>query len=187
MDDLIAIRMVQKQQSIINIIQSYGKRLFNFIRSRVKNDEDAEDILQDVWYQLTSIIDTQPIEQISSWLYRISSNKIIDNKRKHRPVLFEDFAYEDEDGEIFLPEGLLEDNSNPEKEYESAYIREIFFSALNELPEKQRQVFVWNELEDLTLKEIADKTGENIKTIISRKGYAVARLRQLLKNYNNDY
>jgi RNA polymerase sigma factor (sigma-70 family) len=187
MDDITALYMAQKQQSIINIIQSYGKRLFNFIRSRVQNDEDAEDILQDVWYQLTSIIDAQPIEQISSWLYRISRNKIIDNKRKHRPLLYEDFAYEDENGETVLPEGLLEDSLNPEKEYESAYIREIFFSALSELPEKQRQVFVWNELEDLTLQEIADKTGENIKTIISRKRYAVARLRELLKNYNNDY
>jgi RNA polymerase sigma factor (sigma-70 family) len=187
MDDLTAIPMMHKQQSIINIIQSYGKRLFNYIRSRVKNDEDAEDILQDVWYQLTSIIDIQPIEQLSSWLYRVSSNKIIDKKRKKKPLLLEDFAYEDEDGEMVLPEGWLKDNTNPEKEYESKYIRELFFSALKELPEKQRQVFLWNELEDLTLQEIADKTGENIKTIISRKQYAVTKLRELLKNINKEY
>jgi RNA polymerase sigma factor (sigma-70 family) len=156
MDDLIALPMTQKQQSIIFAIQNYGKRLSNFIRSRVKNDEDAEDILQDVWYQLSSIIDIQPIEQLSSWLYRVSINKIIDKKRKKTPLLLEDFSYENEDGESVFPEGLLEDKNNPENEYENTYIRELFLDALSKLPEKQRQVFVWNELEKFTLQEIAD-------------------------------
>jgi len=185
MDDIIALQMAQKQQSIIYAIQNYGKNLFNFIRSRVKNDEDAKDILQDVWYQLTSIIDTQPIEQLSSWLYRVSINKIIDKKRKKTTLLLEDFTYANEDGESVFPEGLLEDKTNPENEYENSHIRELFLNALGKLPEKQRQVFVWNEMEDMTLQEIADKTGENLKTIISRKRYAVARLRELLKNIND--
>jgi len=179
--------MTQRQQSIMYAVQNYGKRLFSFIRSRVKNDEDAEDILQDVWYQLSSIIDTEPIEQLSSWLFRVSRNRIVDKKRKQTPQSLEDLAYEDEDGEMVFPEALLSDSMNPEKELERSYFREVFFAALAELPEKQREVFVLNELEDLTLQEIADKTGESIKTIISRKRYAVAQLREQLQYLYNEY
>jgi RNA polymerase sigma factor (sigma-70 family) len=174
--------MEQKQQRILHAVKNYGKHLFSFIRSRVKNDEDAEDILQDVWYQLSSLIDTEPVEQLSSWLYRVSRNRIIDKKRKQKTLSLEDFIYEDEDGEMVISEALLADSMNPETELERAYFMELFLEALSELPEKQRQVFVWNELEDLTLQEIADKTAENIKTIISRKGYAVAQLRKRLQN-----
>jgi len=179
--------MAQRQQSIVNAVQNYGKRLFGFIRSRVKNDEDAEDILQDVWYQLSSIIDTEPIEQLSAWLFRVSRNRIVDKKRKQSPLLLEELAYEDEDGELVFPEALLTDSMNPEKAFEQEYLREMFFIALAELPEKQREVFVWNELEDLTLQEIADKTGESIKTIISRKRYAVAQLRERLQEIYDEY
>jgi RNA polymerase sigma factor (sigma-70 family) len=187
MDELIALPMAQRQQSIINAVQNYGKRLFSFIRSRVKNDEDAEDILQDVWYQLSSIIDTEPIEQLSAWLYRVSRNRIVDKKRKHSTLSLEDLAYENEDGEMIFPEDLLSDRINPESEFEKEYMKEMFFKAVDELPEKQRNVFVLNELEDLSLQEIADKTGENIKTIISRKRYAVAHLRERLQDIYNEY
>jgi len=179
--------MAQRQQSIVNAVQIYGKRLFGFIRSRVKNDEDAEDILQDVWYQLSSIIDTEPIEQLSAWLFRVSRNRIVDKKRKQTPQSIEDLAYEDEQGEMVFPETMLSDVMNPETEFEQAYLKEMFFIALAELPEKQREVFVLNELEDLTLQEIADKTGESIKTIISRKRYAVARLRERLQEIYDEY
>lgn len=179
--------MAQRQQSIVYAVQNYGKRLFSFIRSRVKNDEDAEDILQDVWYQLSSIIDTEPIEQLSAWLFRVSRNRIVDKNRKQTPQSLEDLAYEAEDGEMIYPETLLSDNTNPETEFEEDYFREVFFAALSELPEKQREVFVWNELEDFTLQEIADKTGESIKTIISRKRYAVAQLRDRLQVIYDEY
>ena len=187
MDESIALPMAQRQQSIVNAVQNYGRRLFSFIRSRVKNDEDAEDILQDVWYQLISIIETEPIEQLGSWLYRVSRNRIVDKKRKQTPQSIEDIAYEDEDGEMVFPEALLSDSMNPETKLEGEYFREAFFAALDELPEKQREVFVWNELEDLTLQEIADKTGESIKTIISRKRYAVAQLRERLQEIYDEY
>jgi RNA polymerase sigma factor (sigma-70 family) len=187
MDELITIPMTQRHQSIQDAVQNYGKRLFSFIRSRVKNDEDAEDILQDVWYQLSSIIDTEPVELLSSWLYRVSRNRIVDKKRKQKPQSLEDLAYTDKDGEMVFPEALLTDNRNPETELERVYFRELFYKALSELPEKQREVFVWNELEDMTLQEIADRTGENIKTIISRKRYAVVHLRERLQNMYNDY
>ncbi len=176
----------KQNQPILYAVHNYGKRLKSFIRSRVSNDEDAEDILQDVWFQLSSIIDTEPIEQLSAWLYRVSRNKIIDRSRKHSTLSLEDFGYEDEDGEMVFPEAMLSDNMNPEKELENASFREAFFKALNELPEKQRQVFVWNEMEDQTLQQIADMTGESIKTIISRKRYAVAQLRKQLQPIYNE-
>jgi len=176
-----------KQQQILDAVRNYGKRLFSFIRSRVKTDEDAEDILQDVWYQLSSLVDIEPIEQLSSWLYKVSRNRIVDKQRKLKPQSLDDLAFEDEEGEMMYPDALLTDNSNPETELERAFFREEFFAALNELPQKQREVFVWNELEDMTLQEIADKTGESIKTIISRKRYAVAYLRDRFQNLYNEY
>ena len=176
-----------KQQRILDAVQNYGKRLFGFIRSRVRTDEDAEDILQDVWYQLSSLVDIEPIEQLSSWLYRVSRNRIVDKQRKLKPQSLEDLAYEDEDGELVYSEILFSDEMNPETELERAFLREEIFTALSELPQKQRDVFVWNELEDMTLQEIADKTGESIKTIISRKRYAVAYLRECLENLYNEY
>jgi RNA polymerase sigma factor (sigma-70 family) len=186
MDELITLPMAQQQQSTLYAVQNYGKRLFSFIRGRVKNDEDAEDILQDVWYQLSSIIDTEPIEQLSAWLYRVSRNKIVDRNRKKLPQSLEDLAFEDEDGEMIFPEALLSDSMNPETEMENAFFREAFFAALSELPEKQRDVFVKNELEDMTLQQIAGQTGDSIKTIISRKRYAVAHLRERLQNLYNE-
>jgi len=179
--------MAQRQLRIQQAVQEYGKRLFGFIRSRVKSDEDAEDILQDVWYQLSSIIETEPVTQLSSWLYRVSKNRIVDKKRKKSTQSLADLAYEDDEGEMVYPEALLSSNSDPEMELQRQHAREALLAALSQLPGKQRQVFVWNELEDLTLQEIADKTGESIKTIISRKRYAVAQLREQLRHFYSNY
>jgi RNA polymerase sigma factor (sigma-70 family) len=187
MVDLITISPMAKQQRILDAVQNYGKRLFSFIRSRVKTDEDAEDILQDVWYQLSSLVDIEPIGQLSSWLYKVSRNRIVDKQRKLKPQSLEDMAFETEDGELMYTEAFLSDDSNPETELERAFFRDDFFAALNELPPKQRDVFVWNELEDMTMQEIADKTGESIKTIISRKRYAVANLREWFNNLYKEY
>jgi RNA polymerase sigma factor (sigma-70 family) len=187
MDELIAIPMSQRQQSIQDAVKEYGKRLFRFIRSRVKSDEDAEDILQDVWYQLSSILGTEPVFQLSSWLYRVSKNRIVDKNRKKSEQSLTDLVYEDEDGEMIWPEALFSDKTDPGSELERSYIREKVFEALNELPEVQREVFIRNELEDMTLQEIADRTGESIKTIISRKRYAVAHLRQRLQGLYDGY
>lgn len=174
------------RQKVVHAVKEYGKRLFGFIRGRVKSDEDAEDILQDVWYQLSNVVNVDEIEQMSGWLFQVARNKIIDRYRKKTPDSLEDLSYEDDEGEFNVMDILLADNGNPETEY----IREVFwrelFAALEELPENQRQVFVWNELEDLTLQEIADKTGENLKTIISRKGYAMKHLRKRLETLYND-
>jgi RNA polymerase sigma factor (sigma-70 family) len=186
MDELLTLPMGQRQQSIKDAVQNYGKRLFGFIRSRVQNDDDASDILQDVWYQLSAVVDTEPVEQLSSWLFRVSRNRIIDKKRKQTTQSLEDLAYADEDGEMIFPEALFADELNADDEFDKAFFMEMFFKALDELPEKQKEVFVLNELEELTLQQIADKTGESIKTIISRKRYAVKYLRERLqKNFYN--
>jgi RNA polymerase sigma factor (sigma-70 family) len=185
MDELIAIPMAHRQQSIRQAVQDYGKRLFGFIRSRVKNDDDAEDILQDVWYQLSAVVDTEPIAQLSAWLYRVSRNRISDKNRKQTTLSLDDLVYEDEEGEMIFPEVLFADNSDPDTESERKFFMDALFEALNELPEKQREVFVLNELEDMTLQQIADRSGESIKTIISRKRYAVAHLRECLQNLYN--
>ena len=179
---IASISMAEKRsQNIIEAVQEYGKRLFGFIRGRVKTDEEAQDILQDVWYQLSNVPNVDSIEQVGSWLYTVARNKITDKYRKQTTLNLEDFAYEDEDGEVSFKDILLADRNTPEDEQLKHVFWEELFKALDELPEEQRQVFIWNELEDRTFREISEKTGENIKTLISRKRYAVAHLRARLK------
>lgn len=179
----MALTMAEEQrQNIVQVVREYGKRLFGFIRNRVKNDADAEDILQDVWYQFSNVVDTEPIEQISGWLFRVARNKVTDQYRKRKTELLDDWSDEvDEDGDLRFSDLMPIDTSTPETEH----LREVFwqelFAALDELPQAQREVFVWNELEDQTFQEISDRTGENIKTLISRKRYAVQHLRSRLE------
>ena len=175
------------RKNISSVISQFGKRLFGFIRQRVNNEADAEDILQDVWYQLTATVDTEPIEQVSSWLFKVARNKIIDRYRKKKPESLDDaLTFEGEDGEVSFKEILLADNNNPESEH----LRNMFWKelqdALEELPEEQRDVFIWNELEDVPFKEIAERTGVQVNTLISRKRYAVLHLRERLQTLYNE-
>ncbi len=174
------------RQNIIQAIQDYGRQLFGFIRSRVKTNEDAEDILQDVWYQFSNQPEREAIESVSGWLYRVARNKITDRYRKKKNESLEDYSFYSEDGDVNFKEILLADNNNPETEHLRQLFWEELFSALDELPENQRRVFIKNELEDVTLQEIADKEGEKLKTIISRKRYAVLHLRKRLESLYND-
>lgn len=174
-------------QNIVNAVTSYGKRLFGFIRKKVKSDEDAEDILQEVWYQLSNVVNLGEIEQVSGWLFKVARNKITDSYRKKSTESLEDLGNGDDDSSWDFKNFFLADTSDPETEQLREVFWEELFTALDELPDKQRQVFVWNELEDMTLQEIADKTGENLKTIISRKGYAVKHLRRRLEDVYNDF
>ena len=172
----------EKNNHIIQTIKAYGKGLLGFIRRRVKTDADAEDILQDVWYQLSAVVNAQPIEQTGAWLYKVATNKIIDKNRKKTEELF-DLNVSDEDDEeaIDFKAILLTEGTTPE----TAYIRNLFweqlFLALDELPEEQRQVFIWQELDNIPFNEIAERTGEKIQTLVSRKRYAVLHLRKRLK------
>jgi RNA polymerase sigma factor (sigma-70 family) len=172
----------QRRQNIIQAVRDYGKRLFYFIRGRVNTDEDAEDILQDVWYQFTNVLENEPIEQTSAWLFRVARNRIIDKYRKHQTASLEEEMFgNDEDGDFSVREILLAADSTPETEHLRNLFWEQLFAALNELPEDQRQVFIWNELEDISFNEIAKRTGEKVNTLISRKRYAVLHLRKRLE------
>ena len=174
------------KQTIIQAIKDYGRQLFGFIRSRVGTDEDAEDILQDVWYQFSNLAEVEAIESVSGWLYRVARNKITDNYRKRKSEPLEDQLMENKEGEMNFREILLAENADPEAENLKQLFWEELFNALNELPENQREVFILNELEEMTLQEIANRKNENLKTIISRKRYAVQHLRQRLENLYND-
>src|SRR5438270_13630655 len=114
--------MVQaRSYSVANLVKAYGQRLFAFIRGKVRTEEDAEDILQDVWYQLYNT--TEAIDQIGAWLYRVARNKIIDRYRKQQPELREDYSYENEEGDLGVKEILLADARDPETEYLKAVLR----------------------------------------------------------------
>jgi RNA polymerase sigma factor (sigma-70 family) len=175
------------RKNIASVVGQFGKRLLSFIRRRVVNEADAEDILQDIWQQLTITVDTEPIEQLSGWLFKVARNKIIDRTRKKKPEslesLLEIFPGAGGDGGNADPDfaGILLDESHHP---ETAYLRSLFWKALqealDELPKEQRDVFVWNELDDLSFKEIAARTGEKVNTLISRKRYAVLHLRERL-------
>lgn len=177
----IALDMAsERNKNISNTIRSVSKRLLGFIRQRVASTEDAEDILQEVFYQFAG--NPEPIEQTTSWLYKVARNKIIDNYRKHKLPLADDVlgAAETDEDSFDWREMLLTDDSTPETEY----LRNIFWEelqqALDELPPAQRDVFVQNEIEGVPFKDIAEQTGESVATLISRKRYAVLHLRERL-------
>jgi RNA polymerase sigma factor (sigma-70 family) len=185
MEELLTITPPMSPSSgnnISSVISRFGKRLQSFIRRRVNNDADAEDVLQDVWYQLTAAVDTEPIEQLSSWLFTVARNKITDRYRKKKPSSLEDLLSPDDDqGGASFRDILLDDSNNPETEFLRTLFWKTLQEALDELPEEQRSVFVWNELEDIPFKEIAQKSGTPVNTLISRKRYAVLHLRERLQ------
>ncbi len=174
-----------KNSNIIQAIKAYGKSLLSFIRKRVKTDADAEDILQDVWYQLSAAINSEPIGQTGAWLYKVATNKIKDKYRKRSETLLNDLFFagndQDEDGDDDYRAILFTEATTPETEYLRNLFWEQLFVALDELPEEQRQVFIWQELDHIPFQEIADNTGENVQTLVSRKRYAVLHLRKRLK------
>jgi len=188
MDNIIDIEMAKTGRSLTSTINAYGKRLFGFIRSRAGSMEDAEDILQEVWLQYSSLPAIEDIESVSGWLYRVARNKLTDLYRKKKTSSIDDAFHEnsDDDSNAFKEILLMDVSGNPELAmFKELFWKELFIS-LDELPENQKQVFILNELEGLTLQEIAHQTGENLKTIISRKGYAVKHLRSKLNYLYNE-
>ncbi|OLD82094.1 MAG: hypothetical protein AUI33_00440 [Ignavibacteria bacterium 13_1_40CM_2_61_4] len=169
-------------------VRSERRRLFEFILRRVNSREDAEDILQDVFYQLVSSYSvTEPIEKLTSWLFTVARNKIIDWYRKKRPVyslsqrIPDSLGDDDAGGPLNLEEILFDPTENPDRMYARSMVWSQLGDALDELPEKQRLVFVMHELEGKSFKQIAEITGEPINTLLSRKRYAVLALRDRLQ------
>jgi RNA polymerase sigma factor (sigma-70 family) len=168
-------------------------RLLGYIRNRISNRMEAEDILQDVFYQLTvGFRDLRRIENLTAWIYRVANNRIIDLFRKKRlsGISYSENAKDDEDGPLTLEEILPSLGSTHEEEELKEMIWEAIEETLSELPEEQSSVFIANEFEDMSFREISEKTGTGINTLISRKRYAVLALREklneLYKLFKND-
>jgi RNA polymerase sigma factor (sigma-70 family) len=178
--------MTEKKQNIVQAIKEYGRQLFAFIRGRVSTTEDAEDILQDVWYQLSSQAKLDDIESISGWLYRVARNRITDKYRKKKTTAMQELHGKEEE-EWMVPAFMSNQTNDPETTGLQKMFRKTLLDALQELPENQRTVFILNEIEDVTLQEIADRENENIKTIISRKRYAVLYLRKRMEFLYNEF
>jgi RNA polymerase sigma factor (sigma-70 family) len=160
-------------------------RLLGFIRSRVSNIEEAEDILQDVFYQFVVGYDTiQSLDRVTSWLFSVARNKIIDRYRRDasRPKRMELSVYsEDQDTPLSLQDILPDLGNTPEDAYLKEIIWDAIMGALDDLPKDQREVFILNELEDRTFRDISEETGVAINTLLSRKRYAILALRKKLQ------
>ena len=185
MKDALGIQLMHdEKKNISNTVAEYSKRLFSFIKSKVSNTEDAEDILQDVFYQLAG--NTKPVEQLSAWLFTVARNKITDSYRKKRPELLEEIFATDDEDEFSWDEILFSSADTPETEY----VRNVFWTtlqnALDELPAEQKQAFIMNELEDIPFEKMSEATGVPAATLISRKRYAVLHLRERLEVLKNE-
>ena len=169
------------------VFRSDRKRLFDFIRRRVRTKADAEDILADVFYQMVASYSvTEPIERMTSWLFTVAQNKIIDWYRKRKPESFR--QQEDESAlPLNLEDILFDPGQNPDVLYERAQLWTELADALEDLPEEQRDVFVMHELEGKSFKEIAEITGEPMNTLLSRKRYAIMYLREALQELYDDF
>lgn len=181
---LDAVMANGQKRNITQVINDYSKRLLGFIKKRVPNDADAEDILQDVFYQF--IGNTQPIEQLTGWLFTVARNKITDRKRKHKPELLDDIFSSDDEGNFSWTDLFFNASNNPENEYLKNIFWETLNTALDELPEEQRTVFVQNELEGISFKDISAETGIAVNTLLSRKRYAVLHLRERLQTLKDE-
>ncbi len=175
-----------RNNNITGSIKALSKQLLGFIRKRVNSTEDAEDILQDVLYQFAG--NTEPIEQVSGWLYKVARNKITDSYRKQKLPLAEDVLgrQETEEDGFDWKEMLVRTDSNPETEYLRNLFWEELKTALDELPAEQRDVFIRHEIDDIAFKDIAAETGESVATLISRKRYAVLHLRNSLQGLKDE-
>ena len=176
--------ILKERPHIADIIKNYGIRLQGFIRKRVRSAEDAEDILQEVYYQLADADRLlKPIDQMAAWLFTVARNRITDLYRKKKPESMPEYLSESDDDSFFgdLRELMFDNGSTPETEYLRSLVWTELENALAELPEEQRLVFELTELNGFSFKEISEQTGELVNTLISRKRYAVLFLRERLQ------
>jgi RNA polymerase sigma factor (sigma-70 family) len=190
MDQPAAITSMNEQdRKISEIIAEERSRLRNFIRRRVPDPSDVEDIIQEVFYELVEANRLlMPIDHVTGWLFRVARNRITDLFRKKKPVRFGDSALLEADGDVLRIEDLL---PSPDAGPEAHYIRKVLLDelqlALDELPSEQRLVFVAHELEGRSFKELSAETGVNVNTLLSRKRYAVLHLRERLQSIYDEF
>ena len=190
MDETASITsMTEQDRQISEIVAKERSRLRNFVRKRVPDPSDAEDIVQDVFYELVEANRLlMPIEQVTGWLFRVARNRIIDLFRKKKPELFSDQAVEDDAGEMLEIEDLLPSpDAGPEALYFRSALLDELELVLNELPREQREVFVAHELEGRSFREMAAETGVSVNTLLSRKRYAVLHLRERLQDIYDEF
>jgi len=189
MDEPTSVALMSEQdRRISELVAKQGARLRNFIRKRVPNEADVEDLLQEVFYELVEANRLlMPIEYVTGWLFQVARNRITDLFRKKKPETFSDAAVLDEEGELLRIEDLL---PSPDAGPEAAYVRNEMLEelelALSELPEEQRQVFLAHELEGRSFKELAEESGVGINTLLSRKRYAMLHLRERLRGIHDE-
>ncbi len=181
--------MAEQDHRISEVVVRERARLRNFIRRRVADPSDVEDILQDVFYRLVEANRLlMPIEHVTGWLFRVARNRITDLFRKKKRASFADAAVEGEEGELLEIEDLL---PSPDAGPEELYLRHVLLEelelALDELPDEQREVFLAHELEGQSFKEMAAETGLKVNTLLSRKRYAVLYLRERLRDLYEEF
>jgi RNA polymerase sigma factor (sigma-70 family) len=181
--------MFEQDREIARVMAEERPRLRNFIRKRVPNEADVEDLVQEVFYELVEANRLlMPIEYVTGWLFRVARNRITDLFRKKKPENFTDAVIANEDGELMQIEDLL---PSPDDGPEAIYARKLLLdeleSALGELPEDQRDVFIAHELEGRSFKELSAESGIGVNTLLSRKRYAVLHLRERLQNIHDEF
>jgi RNA polymerase sigma factor (sigma-70 family) len=186
---LSTLLMIEQDRRISEVIAEQRFRLRSFIRKRVPNESDVEDLLQEVFCELVEAHRLlMPIDYVTGWLFRVARNRITDLFRKKRPETFTDAALTDEDGELLQIEDML---PSPDAGPEALYLRNLLLdeleSALGELPAEQREVFIAHELEGHSFKEMSAESGISVNTLLSRKRYAVLHLRRRLLNIHNEF
>ena len=180
---------LEQDQRISDVVTREQARLRHFIRRRVADPRDAEDILQDVFSALVEANRLlMPIDHVTGWLYRVARNRIIDLFRKKKAETFSESAVIDENGDQLQIEDLL---PSPDAGPEAVYVRNVLLATLEfeveQLPEEQRAVFVGHEIDGRSFKEMAAETGVSVNTLLSRKRYAVLRLRERLQRAYDDF
>src|SRR6059058_5276691 len=180
---------IEQDQRISEVVKREQSRLRNFIRRRVPDPRDAEDILQDVFYELVEANRLlMPIDHVTGWLFRVARNRITDLFRKKRPENFSDSTVGDENDEMLQLEDLLPSpDAGPEALYARHALVDELVQAVAELPKEQREVFIAHELEGRSFKDMAAASGVSVNTLLSRKRYAVLQLRERLRSIYNEF
>jgi RNA polymerase sigma factor (sigma-70 family) len=179
---------LEQDRRISDVVRREQSRLRNFIRSRVPDPGDAEDILQDVFYELVEANRLlMPIGHVTGWLFRVARNRITDLFRKKKPESFGDVPVADEQEPMSLEDLLPPPDAGPDALYARSVLLDELEEALDELPEEQRRVFVAHEIEGRSFKEMAAETGVSINTLLARKRYAVLHLRERLQNIYDEF
>ncbi|MGA2047000.1 MAG: sigma-70 family RNA polymerase sigma factor [Terracidiphilus sp.] len=184
-----AASMIEQDRQISAVMAKERPRLRNFIRKRVPNESDVEDLVQEVFTELVEATRLlKPIDYVTGWLFSVARNRITDMFRKKKPENFTDAATEDEEGVLLHIEDLL---PAPEDGPEALYLRSVLLDemelAIAELPDEQREVFVAHELDGRSFKELSVESGTNINTLLSRKRYAVLHLRERLQGIHDEF